>query len=49
MLHRWNQGLSDATAALVSEPWLEPAPQEVAVRTFDVARTKGAEAAAEDR
>ena len=49
MLQRWNQGLSDATAALVSEPWLEPAPPEVAVRTFDVARTKGAEAAAEDR
>jgi len=39
MLQRWNQGLSDATAALVSEPWLEPAPPEVAVRTFDVART----------
>jgi len=49
MLHRWNQGLSDATAALASEPWLEPAPPEVAVRTFDVARTKRAEAAPEDR
>ena len=49
MLRRWNQGLSDATAALASEPWLEPAPPEVAVRTFDVARTKGGEATAEDR
>jgi len=49
MLDRWNQGLSDATAALASEPWLEPAPPEVAVRTFDVAQTKRAEAAAEDR
>jgi NTE family protein len=49
MLQRWNQGLSDATAALASEPWLEPAPSEVAVRTFDVARTKRAEAAPEDR
>jgi NTE family protein len=45
MLRRWTQGLSDASAALASEPWLEPAPAEVAVRTFDVARNKGAEAA----
>jgi hypothetical protein len=49
MRRRWNQGLSDASAALARAPWLEPAPAEVAVRTFDVARTKGAEAAAEDR
>src|SRR6516225_7517302 len=49
MLRRWNQGLSDATAALASEPWLEPAPPEIAVRTFDVGRTKGREAAAGDR
>ena len=49
MLRRWNQGLSDASAALAGEPWLEPAPPEVAVRTFDVARNKGAEATAENR
>jgi len=49
MLRRWNQGLSDASAALASAPWLEPAPPDVAVRTFDVARNKGVEAAAENR
>ena len=49
MVRRWNQGWSDASAALASAPWLEPAPAEVAVRTFDVARDKGAEAAAENR
>jgi len=49
MLRRWNQGLSDASAALASAPWLEPASPDVAVRTFDVARNKGAEAAAENR
>jgi NTE family protein len=49
MLRRWNQGLSDARAALASAPWLEPAAPEVAVRTFDVAGNKGAEAAAENR
>ena len=38
MLERWQQGLSDARAALVVEPWLEPAPPEVAVRSFDVLR-----------
>jgi NTE family protein len=45
MLRRWHQGLIDAGTALASEPWLEPAPAEVAVRTFDVARSKRAEAA----
>src|SRR6516165_3591109 len=49
MLRRWNQRLSDASAALAREPWLEPAPAEVAVRTFDMARNKGVEAAAENR
>jgi len=49
ILRRWNQGLSDARAALASAPWLEPAAPEVAVRTFDVAGNKGAEAAAENR
>ena len=49
MLRRWNQGLRDASAALASAPWLEPAPRDVAVRTFDVTRNKGAEAAAENR
>jgi hypothetical protein len=29
--------LSDARATLTSAPWLEPAPPDVAVRTFDVA------------
>jgi len=45
MLRRWNQGLSDARASIASAPWLEPAPPEVAVRTFDVVskeRAKGA-------
>jgi NTE family protein len=36
MQRRWNQGLSDARASIASAPWLEPAPPEVAVRTFDV-------------
>ncbi len=36
MARRWDQGLSDARAALASAPWLEPAPPEVAVRTFDI-------------
>ena len=49
MLRRWNQGLSDASAALASAPWLEPAPPDVAVRTFDVARSKGVEPVAETR
>ena len=49
MLRRWNQGLSDARAALAGAPWLEPVAPEVAVRTFDVAGNKGAEAAAENR
>jgi len=49
MLRRWNQGLSDASAALANAPWLDPASPEVAVRTFDVARNKGTEAAAENR
>jgi NTE family protein len=44
MVRRWSQGLSDASDALASAPWLEPAPPEVAVRTFDVARHKGAQA-----
>src|SRR5215470_3676422 len=35
MARRWDQGLGDARAALASAPWLEPAPPEVAVRTFD--------------
>ena len=36
MARRWDQGLGDARAALASAPWLEPAPAEVAVRTFDI-------------
>jgi NTE family protein len=45
MLRRWNQGLSDARASIASAPWLEPAPPEVAVRTFDVVSKKRAKAA----
>ena len=48
MLHRWNQGVCDARASIASAPWLEPAPPEVAVRTFDVVpkdRAKAADAA----
>jgi NTE family protein len=41
MVARWEQGLHDARAALDVEPWLEPAPPEVAVRTFDVLRPPG--------
>ena len=37
MDRRSRQGLSDARAALPSAPWLDPAPSDVAVRTFDVA------------
>jgi NTE family protein len=44
MLRRWDQGLSDARAAIASAPWLEPAPPEVAVRTFDVASEEKARA-----
>ena len=43
MLRRWNQGLSDARSTLASAPWLERAPPDIAVRTFDVSsdgRTK---------
>jgi len=36
MARRWDQGLGDARAALAGAPWLEPAPPEVAVRTFDI-------------
>jgi NTE family protein len=36
----WNQGLSDAGESLASAPWLEPAPPEVAVRTFDILSNK---------
>jgi NTE family protein len=44
MLRRWNQGLSDARASIASAPWLEPAPPEVAVRTFDVVSKERAKA-----
>jgi len=36
MQARWEQGLADAHATLDAEPWLEPAPPEVGVRSFDV-------------
>jgi len=45
MERRWKQGLSDARATLSSAPWLEPAPPEVAVRTFDISLEKAAEEA----
>jgi len=31
----WKQGLDDARATLAGAPWLEPAPAEIAVRTFE--------------
>jgi NTE family protein len=37
MEHRWKQGFANARATLANAPWLEVAPPEVAVRTFDVA------------
>jgi NTE family protein len=49
MLRRWNQGLSDARASIASAPWLEPAPPEVAVRTFDVVSKERAKAAGATR
>jgi len=42
---RWQQGLSDGSAALAASPWLAPAPAGVAVRTFDVGHEKSAVAA----
>ncbi|HEV2956997.1 MAG TPA: patatin-like phospholipase family protein [Xanthobacteraceae bacterium] len=36
MRTRWEQGRSDATAALRASPWLAPMPPEVGARTFDV-------------
>ena len=37
MRERWAQGVADAQLTLAASPWLEPAPLEVGVRTFDVA------------
>ena len=42
MERRWKHGLDDARAALASAPWLEPAPAEIAVRTFDVVSDRSA-------
>src|SRR5437899_435131 len=36
MERRWERGLNGARAALASAPWLEPAPTDIAVRTFDI-------------
>jgi NTE family protein len=36
MEKRWQQGTSDAHAALHASPWLAPAPNELGVRVFDV-------------
>jgi NTE family protein len=36
MESRWKQGLEDARATIASAPWLERAPADVAVRTFEV-------------
>jgi NTE family protein len=47
MERRWHQGLSDARATLASAPWLEPAPPDIAVRTFDVVSQKMAREAGE--
>ena len=46
MARRWDQGLSDARASLASAPWLEPAPPEVAVRTFDILSSEKTKATA---
>jgi len=35
MEKRWQQGLSDARAALHASPWLAPMPRELGVRVFD--------------
>jgi len=42
MERRWQHGLDDARATLASSPWLEPAPAEIAVRTFDVVSDRSA-------
>jgi NTE family protein len=44
MRMRWEQGLSDARAALHASPWLAPIPPEVGARTFDVLGTTPAQA-----
>jgi NTE family protein len=44
MDRRWRQGLADARATLASAPWLEPAPADVAVRTFDIAANRDVKA-----
>jgi len=49
MARRWAQGSSDAHASLASAPWLEPAPPEVAVRTFDILSGEKTKAAGEAR
>jgi NTE family protein len=36
MQDRWRQGHADARTSLAAEPWLQAAPAEVGVRTFDV-------------
>jgi NTE family protein len=33
---RWQQGICDARTALHASPWLDPMPQELGVRVFDV-------------
>jgi NTE family protein len=38
MEKRWQQGTSDARAALHASPWLAPLPKELGVRVFDVLR-----------
>ena len=47
MERRWNQGLSDARTTLANAPWLEPAPPDVAVRTFEVTSKETAKVASE--
>jgi len=38
MLARWAQGKNDAQAALAQSPWLDPMPNGVGARTFDVTK-----------
>ena len=45
MERHWKQGFEDARTTLERTPWLERAPPEVAVRTFESAKLLGAEQA----
>ena len=46
MRARWEQGLADARRSVAEEPWLQPAPPDVGVRTFDAGMKRGTPAPA---